>query len=274
MFTVQAREEHLDRLVKNFWLDQSTPGDDNLSTPIQEDLLMKKIQQSLVKLPSGKLKLPCLWKDETRDIPNNYDMCKRRLGSLLGSKLITDTAKLLGDYTDIFRKLEEKDYIEQVLDTFPGRKGVWYAPHFPVVKMDKKTTKIRPVFDCPPKSSEVCLNDFLMQGLQVMNELVTVLYHFRRHQMAMTGDIKEMFLQIQVPIEDRDYLRFLLYREDQLLIYRWRVHLFGKTDSPCVGMMAVFTQAMRHKEEYPEAFLTITHASLVDDMADSRPLAQ
>jgi hypothetical protein len=108
MFTVQAREEHLDRLVKNFWLDQSTPGDDNLLTPIQEDLLMKKIQQSFVKLPSGKLQLLCLWKDETRDIPNNYDMCKRRLVSLLGSKLITDTAKLLGNYNDIFRKWEEK----------------------------------------------------------------------------------------------------------------------------------------------------------------------
>jgi hypothetical protein len=211
MFTVQAREEHLDRLVKNFWLDQSRPGDDDLSSPIQEDLLMKKIKRSLVKLPSGKLQLPCLWKDETRDIPNNYDMCKRRLGSLLGSKLIRDTAKLLGDYNDIFRKWEEKDYIEQVLDTFPRRKRGWYAPHFPVVKMDKETTKIRPVFDWAAKSSGVCLNNFLMQGPQVMNKLVTVLHHFQHYQMAMTGNIKEMFLQIQVPIEDRDYLRFLLY---------------------------------------------------------------
>jgi hypothetical protein len=40
---------------------------------------------------------------------------------------------------------------------------------------------------------------------------VTVLHHFGHYQMAMTGNIKEMFLQIQVPIEDRDYLRFLLY---------------------------------------------------------------
>jgi hypothetical protein len=158
-----------------------------------------------------------------------------------------------------------------MLDTFPRRKGVW---HFPVVKMDKETRKIRPVCDSAAKLSGECLNDFLMQGPQVMNELVTVLHPFRRHQMAMTGDIKEMFLQIQVPIEDRDYLRFLLYQDDQLLIYRWKVHLFGKTDSPCVAMMAVFTQAMRRKEEYPEAFQTIMHASLVDDMADSRPSAQ
>jgi hypothetical protein len=272
MFTVQAREEHLDRLVKNFWLDQSTPGDDNLLTPIQEDLLMKKIQQSFVKLPSGKLQLLCLWKDETRDIPNNYDMCKRRLVSLLGSKLITDTAKLLGNYNDIFRKWEEKDNIEQVLDTFPRRKGVWQAPHFPVVKMDKETTNIRPVFDCAAKLSRVCLNNFLMQGPQVMNELVTVLHHFRRHQMAMTGDIKEMFLKSpdrrqrlpQIPALPGQPITNLPIESPS----------FWKNRQPMCCDDGVFTQAMQHKEEYPEAFHTITHASLVNDMADSRPSAQ
>jgi hypothetical protein len=100
----------------------------------------------------------------------------------------------------------------------------------------------------------VCLNDFLTQGPQVMNKLVTVMHHFRRYNYAMTGDIKEMFLQVVVPEEDRDYLRFLIYKEDQLLIYRWKVHLFGKTDSPCVAMMAVFTQILKEKEKYPEAY--------------------
>jgi hypothetical protein len=83
-----------------------------------------------------------------------------------------------------------------------------------------------------------------------------------------------MFLQVCVPDEDRDNLKFLLYIDGQLQVYRWNVHLFGKTDSPCVAMMAVFTTILKNKKEYPEAFDTITAASLVDDMADSRPSAQ
>jgi hypothetical protein len=43
------------------------------------------------------------------------------------------------------------------------------------------------------------------------------------------------------------------------------VHLFGKTDSPCVAMMAVFTHILKQKDKYPEALETITKASLVDD---------
>jgi hypothetical protein len=104
-----------------------------------------------------------------------------------------------------------------------------------------------------------------------MNELVTILHHFRSFDVAMTGDIAEMFLQVQVPQQERDKLRFLLYVEGQLQVYRWNVHLFGKTDSPCIAMMAVFTTIMENQNLYPEAFDTITTASLVDDMADLRP---
>jgi hypothetical protein len=124
MFTVQAREEHLDKLVKTFWLDQTTPGDDDLATPNQDDILMDKISRSLKQLPFGKLQLPCLWKTIQTVIPNNYDMCKNRLILLLSSKLITTTTQLLGDYNAIFQKWEDKRYIEQILDPYPRRQGV------------------------------------------------------------------------------------------------------------------------------------------------------
>jgi hypothetical protein len=152
---------------------------------------------------------------------------------------------------------------------------MWYSPHFPIVKMHKETTKIRPVFDCAAKYGGTSLNDCLMQGPQVMNELFTDMNHFRSFNYAMTGDIWEMFLQVVVPDKDRDKLRFLLYVDGQLQVYRWNVHLFGKMDSPCIAMMAVFTMILKNKKEYPElAFNTITAASLADDMADSRPSAQ
>jgi hypothetical protein len=88
-----------------------------------------------------------------------------------------------------------------------------------------------------------------MQGPQVMNELVPVMNHFRSFNYAMTGDIREMFLQVFVPDEDRDKLRFLLYINGQLKVYRWNVHLFRKTESPCVAMMAVFTTILKNKKE-------------------------
>jgi hypothetical protein len=102
-----------------------------------------------------------------------------------------------------------------------------------------------------------------------MNKLVSVLHRFRQYQYAVTGDVKEMFLQIRVPEDEKDYLCFLWYEKGK--VYRYRCHLFGKCNSPCVAMAAIFLQVLKHKDEFPEAFETIAKASLVDDMADSRP---
>jgi hypothetical protein len=63
-----------------------------------------------------------------------------------------------------------------------------------------------------------------------------------------------MFLQVFVPDKDRDKLRFLLYIDGQLQVYRWNIHLFGKTDSPCVAMMAVFTTILKKQERIPGSF--------------------
>jgi hypothetical protein len=228
----------------------------------------------LTRLPSGKLQIPCLWKTKCPTLKNNFKLAKKILFSLLSSKLITTTSNLLDDYNAIFKKWEKANYIEQINNPYPHRQGMWYSPHFPVVRMHKETTKIRPVFDCAAKYQGLSLNDCLMQGPQVMNELVTVLHHFRNFDVAMTGDIAEMFLQAQVPQQEIDKLRSLLYVEGQLQVYRWNVHLFGKTDRPFIAMMAVFTTIMENKNLYPEAFAIITTASLVNDMADSRPSTQ
>jgi hypothetical protein len=79
-----------------------------------------------------------------------------------------------------------------------------------------------------------------------------------------------MFLQVRVPDNEKDYLRFLWYQAGKIVIYRYKVHLFCKCNSPCVAMSAIFLKALEKKEKYPEAFQTIANASLVDNMADSR----
>jgi hypothetical protein len=73
-----------------------------------------------------------------------------------------------------------------------------------------------------------------------------------------------------VPSSEKDYLRFLWYEAGRIVIHRYQVHLFGKCDSPCVAMAAIFLQALTHRETFPKAFQTIAKASLVEDMADSR----
>jgi hypothetical protein len=96
---------------------------------------------------------------------------------LLGSKLLTN-GKLLKDYNDVFLKWEASGYIEKVQDENPLRPNVWYWAHFPIVKEEKETSKIRPVFDGAEKFRGICISDYIWTGPTEMNELISVVQRF------------------------------------------------------------------------------------------------
>jgi hypothetical protein len=71
---------------------------------------------------------------------------------------------LLKDYSDVFLKWEASGYIEKVQDKNLLRPNVWFWAHFPIVKEEKETTKIRPVFDGAAKFRGICINDYTGTG--------------------------------------------------------------------------------------------------------------
>ena len=83
-----------------------------------------------------------------------------------------------------------------------------YIPHHGVYH-PKKPNKLRVVFDCSAKHQNESLNDHLLTGPDLLNNLTGVLHRFREHPVAIVGDIERMFNQFHVNEEHRDYLRFL-----------------------------------------------------------------
>lgn len=59
----------------------------------------------------------------------------------------------------------------------PEPMRVWYLPHFPV---QNKPGKVRIVFDAAARANGVCFNDALLQGPDLLQTLVSVLFKFRQ----------------------------------------------------------------------------------------------
>ena len=57
----------------------------------------------------------------------------------------------------------------------------FYLPHFPVVRPDKTTTKVRVVLDARAEFNGRSLNDFVLPGPKISNDVDQVLLGFRRH---------------------------------------------------------------------------------------------
>ena len=92
------------------------------------------------------------------------------------------------------------------------------------------------VHDAATKYRNCSLNNHLLKGLDLLNNLVSIVIRFRFGQFAVTSDIEQMFHQVHMRAEDRDALRFL-WREnhnDYINDYKMNVHICGENDSPCV----------------------------------------
>ena len=79
-----------------------------------------------------------------------------------------------------------------------------------MVKEDRATTKLRVVYDaCARSRSEPSLNDCLLSGPALTQLIFDVLLRFRLHKVALIGDLKKAFLNIEIKPGERNLFRFL-----------------------------------------------------------------
>ena len=83
----------------------------------------------------------------------------------------------------------------------------WYVPCQGVLNHSKGEISV--VFDCSFQYRETSINENLLSGPDLTNQLVAVLTRFRVGPAAFTADIEAMFSQVKVLEKQRSLLRFL-----------------------------------------------------------------
>ncbi|XP_043496405.1 uncharacterized protein LOC122520381 [Polistes fuscatus] len=137
--------------------------------------------------------------------------------------------------------------------------------------MQKSATskKLRVVFDASFKSDNGnSLNDELMKGPCLLNDIRIVLFRFRLHRFVFSCDIEKMFRQISVNPEDRDYLRVLWYDEDGSSTKSFRMSTlpFGLDCSPFLAERCLLQLANEKQEDFPLSAKIIYNHRYMDDI--------
>ena len=168
------------------------------------------------------------WRENHPPLSNNRLAAEKRLQTLT-KRLVEEN--LYEDYQKVFFDWEAAGIIEEVPDSGDG----YFLPHRHVVK-DSGTTRIRPVFDASANSkSGPSLNQCLETGPNLIELIPNLLIRFRKHEIGVSADIKQAFLQISVSLTDRDVLRFLWWSQTEprkIVMYRHRRVVFGVNSSP------------------------------------------
>ena len=146
----------------------------------------------------------------------------------------------------------------------------WYLPHHPVLNPNKPG-KVRRVCNAAAKYKDICLNDKLLAGPDLLHGLIGIIFRFREGPIALTADIESMFLQVQVPERDKSCLRFLWRprMNEPVQIYEYQRHVFRAKSSPICANYALKRVAIDNEDEFPIAAKTIKKNFYMDDFIKS-----
>lgn len=257
-----------DSMKQFFRLEESTV---TTKMEAEEDKRARQLLEQRTVRTGSRFETGLLWKVDNPSLPNSFPMALQRLKSL-ERKLARDPG-LRQRVKDQINGYLAKNYAhkasEQELED-TNTKHSWYLP-LGVVENPKKPGKTRLIWDAAAKVQGISLNDLLLKGPDLLTSLLAVLMRFRQHNIAVSGDIAEMFHQIRIRDDDKQFQRFLWRDdpEDEVQVYVMDVATFGATCSPCTAQYIKNRNALEFAESFPRAVEGIIKNHYVDDFLDS-----
>lgn len=250
---------------------QQSKEDNKVAPSIDDISFLRIMEQGLKKDESNSWIAPLPFRTPRPRLPDNKVQASNRLSSLRRS--LERKPAMKEHFFTFMEKVFQNNHAE-VAPPLKRDQERWYLPSFGVYH-PRKPSSIRVVFDSSAQHSGVSLNDVLLTGPDLNNALLGVLIRFRREAVAITADIQQMYHCFLVREEDRNFLRFLWFRDNDpskdIIEYRMRVHVFGNCPSPAVAIYCL-RQSVRDAE--PDVKQFVNRDFYVDDGLKSLPTVE
>ncbi|XP_028164774.1 uncharacterized protein LOC114355925 [Ostrinia furnacalis] len=256
----------LDEMVHKFWQLEELPVKGYLS---QEDTICENLFASSVSRDdTGRYCVSLPFSKDPSNLGNSRTPAQRRFMAL--EKKFKQDPSLQEQYNKVIQDYIDNDYLSEV--TSDNADEGYYIPHHAVVRPDKPMPRI--VLDASAKThTGVSLNDVLHVGPNLQADLFLLLLDFRLFPIAITADIKQMYLQIGVIDDHRKYSK-ILYRfhgNEPIRTFRFNRVPFGLKSSPFLAMRTVRQLASDLSTEYPIAASIAETKFYMDDLVHSVP---
>lgn len=233
----------------------------------EEERLALSMLHAKTRHDGTKYICPVLWRPNEPDIQSNYHSALVHASQQTKRFKRTEAGQnLLKLYHAVFDMWFEKGYIRDISMSVDVTEPSHYLHHRPHCREDAASTKIRPVFNASLKRFGKSVNDAMYTGPNLINDVAGVLTKFRRYDVAVGGDVKEMYLRVHMEEKDKPFHRFILETLDGVVkIMEFHVFIFGSRCSPSVCIFATHDAARRFADSCPEASKAILEATIIDD---------
>ncbi|XP_047519920.1 uncharacterized protein LOC125059515 [Pieris napi] len=260
----------LDAAVRKFWQIEEVSAPQLLSP---DDKACEDIYSSTTTRDTdGRYMVALPFKGDVFSLGDSFKKSKNRFLCL--ERKMQASPKLKEAYDNVISEYLNKGYISPApLDTEETRNLPSYTiPHHGIIREDKLTSKLRIVLDGSSKSSsQISLNDILYNGQNLQGNLFHIIVNFRLFRIALSADIRQMFLCIGVRPCDRRFQR-ILYRfspQEPLKVYEFNRVCFGLKSSPFHALRTIKQLVLDEGASYPRAQQTVNTGLYMDDFVYS-----
>jgi len=152
-----------------------------------------------------------------------------------------------------------------------------YLPHHAVRNEASTTTRVRVVFDGSCKTTTgISLNDALMVGPTLQDDLFSILTRYRIFKVALSADISKMYRQVLVdPCQTA--LQRILWRnslDEPIRTFELLTVTYGTTSASFLAIRSLRKLAEEHSEQYPLASKITLRDFYVDDLVSGADTVQ
>lgn len=261
--------ESLENTMNKFWKCEDVPEVFTEASTEQE--LAEKVFVKSVVLKNNKFEVDLPLKQNLEDINmgNSLSRSLQRFHNL--EKRFKKDPALFRKYKDFigeYVSLGHAKYLDlEIYDLESGQ--VYFLPHHPVINENSQTTKLRVVFDGSMFTNlGFSLNDMLLNGPCIQNELFNILILFRLHKFILITDIQKMFRQINITPE-QCCLQNILWRdtpEESIKCLQLSTVTYGLKSSTFLATRCLAELAYRYKDQFPLAAPILLQNTYVDDI--------
>lgn len=261
-------ETSIEQILTKFWELEQVP---KREIPDLDAIECENIYKTTVSRDiSGRFTVALPFKSSPKNLGNSRVSAENRLKTL--EKRLTKSDSLRADYNKIMQDFLDQGYLK-LLEKEDCDLS-YYISHHPVIKLESLSTPIRIVLDAScPSDSDVSLNDLLHSGPKLQADICTLLINFRLFPVALSSDLKKMFLQIKL-VQDHWRFQRILWRFDpneEIKTYEFTVVAFGLRSSPFLALRTVQQLINEDGKDYPLAKKYISSGLYMDDFLTSVP---
>ncbi|XP_066589587.1 uncharacterized protein [Prorops nasuta] len=254
----------LDECLQSFWQTEEVPHKNFMSSEDQrcEELFKTNTTRNtkgryIVKLPFKNNKV------ELGQSRNNAFSAYLKLETRLRRD-----RELAGQYNQFLQEYLDLGHMSLVNKREESRL-IYFLPHHPVIRKSNSSSKIRVVFNASARSTNGrALNDCMLSGPKLHNDLSDVILLWRFHKYVITADIEKMFRQILLSYPDTLY-QCIFWRpseSSEINVYRLKTVTYGTAAAPYLAMRVLLQLAEDEAINYPEAVEIVKRNTYVNDI--------